>query len=65
VKELRGFKRVTLAPGETTTVRFTIGPDALALWNMDMKHVVEPGEFTIMAGPNSVDLKSVTLTVAD
>jgi len=38
-------------------------PDDLALWNADMKKVVEPGTFTIYAGPNSVELKSAKLTV--
>jgi beta-glucosidase len=63
VKKLRGFQRVTLAAGAATTVKFTIGPEALALWDKDMKYVVEPGAFEIMAGPNSVDLKKVTLEV--
>ncbi len=63
LKELHGFKRVTLAPGATTTVNFTLGPDALALWDQDMKHVVEPGEFQVMVGPDSVRLKSVALNV--
>ena len=63
LKELHGFKRVTLAPGAVTQVRFTLGPEALALWNADMQHVVEPGDFKIMVGPNSVDLKAATLTV--
>ena len=63
VKKLRGFQRVTLAPGATTTVKFTIGRDALALWDKDMKYVIEPGSFEIMVGPNSVDLKKVTLEV--
>ena len=63
VKELKGFKRVSLAPGASTTVSFDITRDALALWNIDMKRVVEPGEFQIMVGPNSVDLKTATLTV--
>jgi beta-glucosidase len=62
-KELKGFKRVTLQPGASTTVTFTLDSNALALWDKNMKRVVEPGEFHIMAGPNSVDLKSVTLTV--
>jgi beta-glucosidase len=42
---------------------FTLQPDDLALWNAEMKRVVEPGTFTISAGPNSVDLKSAKLTV--
>ena len=63
VLELKRFQRVTLAPGEKRTVRFDLLPDDLALWNPDMKHVVEPGTFTVYAGPNSVDLKSAKLTV--
>jgi glycosyl hydrolase family 3/fibronectin type III domain protein len=63
VKELKGFKRVTLAPGASTRVEFTLGHEALALWDKDLERVVEPGEFTIFAGPNSVDLKSATLQV--
>lgn len=65
VKELRAFERVTLAAGESRDVTFRIGPDSLQFWNDKMQRVVEPGEFEIMTGPNSVDLKSVTLTVAD
>lgn len=64
VKELVGFERVTLQPGETRTVEIAIRPDSFALWNRDMQRVIEPGEFTIMVGPNSQDLKSVKLTVA-
>ena len=45
-------------------MRFELTPDDLALWNMQMKKVVEPGTFTISTGPNSVDLKSAKLTVA-
>jgi beta-glucosidase len=54
---------VTLKPGERRTINFDLAPDDLALWDPDMKHVVEPGTFTISAGPNSVDLKSARLTV--
>ena len=63
VKELRGFRRVPLAPGAATSVSFTLDSHAFALWDKDMKHVVEPGAFDIMVGPNSVDLKTVTLNV--
>jgi beta-glucosidase len=63
VIELKRFQRVTLKPGERRTITFTLNPDDLALWNPDMKHVVEPGTFTISAGPNSVELKSAKLTV--
>jgi beta-glucosidase len=63
--ELKRFQRVTLAAGEKRTVTFELQPDDLALWNAQMKHVVEPGTFTISAGPSSVDLKSAKLTVTD
>jgi beta-glucosidase len=64
VLELKHFKRVTLAPGAKTTVGFEIKPSDLWMWNLDMKRVVEPGDFSILVGPNSVDLKTATLTVA-
>ncbi|MEJ1970257.1 MAG: glycoside hydrolase family 3 N-terminal domain-containing protein [Rhizomicrobium sp.] len=63
VKELKGFQRVTLKPGETRTVTFTVGPHELRLWNIDMKRVVEPGAFDVMVGANSQDLKTAILTV--
>ena len=63
VIELKRFQRVMLQPGEHRTVTFELTPDDLALWNPDMVKVVEPGTFTISAGPNSVDLKSAKLTV--
>jgi beta-glucosidase len=63
VIELRRFQRVTLQPGQRRTITFELTPDDLALWNPDMNKVVEPGTFTISAGPNSVDLKSAKLTV--
>ena len=64
VLELKHFKRVTLNPGEKQTVVFTITPADLQFYNVDMQRVVEPGTFTISAGPNSVDLKTAVLTVA-
>jgi beta-glucosidase len=63
VKELKGFKRITLQPGERRTVSLDITPDRLAFWNIDKRFVVEPGEFEIMVGPNSRDLQTATLTV--
>jgi len=63
IKELKAFERVTLAPGERSTVRFTLTPETFRMWNDKMEHVVEPGEFEIMTGPNSVDLDSVTLSI--
>jgi len=63
VKELRGFRRITLDPGKTQTVSFTLGPDELSFLNRDMRRVVEPGTFKIMAGGNSAELIETTLTV--
>jgi beta-glucosidase len=63
VKDLKAFKRVTLAPGEAKNVTFTLTREAFQMWNDKMQRVVEPGEFEIMAGPNSVDLKTVVLTI--
>jgi beta-glucosidase len=63
VKDLKAFRRVTLAPGETQNVSFTLTREAFQMWNDKMQRVVEPGDFEIMAGPNSVDVKTVTLTV--
>jgi beta-glucosidase len=65
VKELKGFRRVSLQPGASTTVQFKLGKQAFAFWNEDMKYAVEPGEFAIMAGANSAELKTVTLTIAE
>ncbi len=65
VKELVGFARVTLQPGESQMVDIAIRPEAFALWNRDMERVVEPGSFTIMVGPNSEDLQEITLEVVE
>jgi beta-glucosidase len=63
IKELKGFERVMLAPGESRIVHFKLGPEALGFWNLQMKRVVEPGLFDIMSGDNSADLKTTKLTV--
>jgi beta-glucosidase len=65
VMDLKAFKRVTLQPGAQKTLSFDLGPESFHFWNDKMERVVEPGEFEIMAGPNSVDLKKVTLTVSE
>ncbi len=64
IKELKAFRRVTLQPGETNTLSFTLGPEAFRMWDIDMNEVVEPGLFDILVGPNSEDLKSATLEIA-
>jgi len=65
VKELKGFERVELQPGQTKTVTFDITPDRLAFYDINMKYVVEPGEFDVMVGTSSrdQDLTKITLTV--
>jgi beta-glucosidase len=62
-KVLRGFKRVSLAPGAATRVQFRLGRDDFAIWDENMKDVVEPGTVEIMAGPDSVSLKTATLEI--
>ena len=61
VKELRGFRRIHLKAGEKRTVEFKLTHEELAFANLEMRRVVEPGTFTIMVGPNSVDLKTAKL----
>ena len=63
VKELKGFERIHLAAGESQTVTFTIGADQLSFYNADLKKVVEPGDFDIMVGHDSRNLKTARLTV--
>jgi len=55
IKELKGFSRVTIEPGETKTVEIKLPVHALSLINRELKSVVEPGEFEIMVGSSSRD----------
>lgn len=75
VKELKGFEKVFIKAGESATVEFEITPEMLSWYEVDQynmtgnskplsaKLVLEPGDFMIMAGPNSRDTQSVKLTV--
>ena len=63
VKELKGFQRVSLQPGEKRRVEFVLGPEHLGFWNREMRYVVEPGEFQVMVGANSVDVLEAKLEV--
>ncbi|MGE5182113.1 MAG: glycoside hydrolase family 3 N-terminal domain-containing protein [Acidobacteriota bacterium] len=65
VKQLKAFRRVTLAPGEARTLTFTLTPEDFALWDRRMERVVEPGAFAVMVGPSSVDLKTAMLVIED
>jgi beta-glucosidase len=63
IQELKDFARISLAPGETRTVTFHLTPDKLEAFDLDMKRVVQPGDFEIMAGRSSVDYLSGMLKV--
>jgi beta-glucosidase len=65
LKELKGFQRISLAPGETKTVAIEITPESLSFYDIKMKYVVEPGDFEIMLGSSSrdCDLQKVMLRV--
>jgi len=55
VKELKGFEKVWLKPGETKTVRLAITPESLSYLDINMDYVVDPGDFEIMVGNSSRD----------
>ena len=57
VKELKGFKKVNLKPGETQTVSFPIDINALKFWNQQMKFDAEPGKFNVFIGVDSARVK--------
>jgi beta-glucosidase len=65
IKELKDFSRITLLPGETKKITFTITAEKLQFYDREMKRVVEPGNFQIMVGGNSVDLTAKTLTIVN
>jgi beta-glucosidase len=67
IKELKGFKKVSLRPGETKTVTMDITPESLAFYDINMHYVVEPGDFAILVGNSSrdSDLQKVILQVKD
>jgi beta-glucosidase len=57
IKELKGFSRISLDPGETKTVKFNLTPEDLSLLDLNMKEVVEPGVFEVMVGSSSEDIR--------
>lgn len=63
VKELKGFQRVTLQPGQRTQVRFQLTREHLGFYNRQMNFVVEPGEFKVMVGSNSEELNEKSFQV--
>ncbi|KJD31173.1 glycoside hydrolase family 3 [Tamlana nanhaiensis] len=62
---LKGFERVFIKKGETKHIEFTLAPEELAIWNRDMKRVVEPGEFKVMVGGNTKDVLSANFNVKE
>lgn len=63
VKSLKAFRRITIQPGEMRTVTFKIGPDALSLYDRQMRRVVEPGTFTVFAGTSSDNVMTTRFEV--
>ncbi len=63
VKELKGFRRVRLAPGETKTVSFTLTTDDLRFYDSKGRHIVEPGRFHLWIGPSSAEGLKAEFTV--
>jgi beta-glucosidase len=61
VEDLRGFQKISLAPGESKEVVFKITPDALKFYNSELRYDWEPGDFIIRIGPNSQQLHSATV----
>ena len=60
VKELRGFQKIFLKKGETKQVVFNVNHSDLMFYNSDLKLIAEPGEFEVITGPNSRDVKKVS-----
>jgi beta-glucosidase len=57
IKELKGFKRITLEPSEKRTLEFMLGPEELSFTNREMKRIVEPGTINVMVGKSSEDIQ--------
>lgn len=65
VKLLKHFERITLQPGESRKVSFRITPDDLKFYNYNLEYVAEPGEFLVMAGPDSERVASLKFTLKE
>jgi beta-glucosidase len=63
VKELKGFQKIWLEPGQSQTVSFTINPELLSFYDSNMKWTIEPGDFTLMIGTASDKTQDVKLKV--
>lgn len=65
VRELKGFEKFALKPGESRVVRFELGKEQLSFWNIDMKHTVEPAELTLWIAPSSSGGTPVSLMITE
>ncbi len=65
VKELKDFRRIALAAGESQTVEFVLHPSQLAFWNLDMKWAPEAGTFKVFVGKNSVELLEASFELVE
>ena len=64
VRELKGFRRITLAPAQSQKVEFTLGRDELKFWNIEMKDVVEPAQLQVWVAPDSMQGTAAQVTIA-
>ena len=65
VKELKSYQRISLNPGETRQITFTITPDMLGYYDAQLNYVCEPGDFEIMIGPDSRDLQNLEYSLKE
>jgi beta-glucosidase len=65
VKELKGFQKIELKPGEIKTIEFNITPKMLSFLDINFKEIIEPGEFRLMIGGNSEELLETSFEVID
>jgi beta-glucosidase len=63
VRELKGFRRVSLPPGSSQKIEFTLGRDELKFWNIDLKDVVEPAQLTVWVAPDSTGGTPAQVTI--
>jgi beta-glucosidase len=63
VRELKGFHRISLTPGQAQKIEFTLGAEELRFWNIDMKNVVEPAELTVWIAPDSTQGTPAKVTI--
>jgi beta-glucosidase len=64
VRQLEGFRRIALMPGESRRIEFTVGRDELAFWNIDMQNLVEAANATVWIGPSSAEGESADFIIA-